>query len=187
MTTTTETIANNIRATIDALGEDASREGLVDTPRRVAESLQAMTDGYQKDVAALAGGALFDSDINEMVVLKDIDFYSLCEHHMLPFFGKCHIAYLPDGKVLGVSRIAQIVDVFAKRLQIQEQLTQQIAEALFEITGAKGVGVVIEAQHLCMMMRGVQKQNSSMTTSVMLGLLRDRDRTRSEFLTLIQK
>jgi GTP cyclohydrolase IA len=186
MSTTTKTIASNVHTIIESLGENPAREGLINTPHRVAESLQALTKGYNEDLASLTDGALFDSDINEMVMVKDIDFYSLCEHHMLPFFGKCHVAYLPDGKVLGVSRIAQIVDMFAKRLQIQERLTQQIAESIFEVTGAKGVGVVIEAQHLCMMMRGVQKQNSSMTTSVMLGLLRDRDRTRSEFLTLIR-
>lgn len=186
MTTINKTIADNVRSIIEALGEDPERQGLVGTPHRVAETFEAFTQGYQEDVATLINGALFDSSISEMVIIKDLELYSLCEHHLLPFFGKCHVAYVPDGKVLGLSKIARVTDMFAKRLQIQERLTQQIAECIADVTGAKGVGVVIEAQHLCMMMRGVEKQNSSMTTSMMLGLFRSDTRTRSEFLTLIK-
>lgn len=185
MTTATKTIADNIHSIIESLGEDPERPGLVDTPNRAAAALQTFTQGYQEDPSTLINGALFESDISEMVIVKDIELYSMCEHHLLPFFGKCHVAYVPNGRVLGLSKIARITDMFAKRLQIQERLTQQIAGCIAEVTGAKGVGVVIEAKHLCMMMRGVQKQNSSMTTSMMLGLFRENARTRNEFLTLI--
>jgi len=186
MTTSTKTIADNVHAIIESLGENPERPGLIDTPNRAAKALQAFTQGYQEDLASLVNGALFESDMDEMVIVKNIELYSLCEHHLLPFFGKCHVAYVPNGKVLGLSKIARIMDMFAKRLQVQERLTKQIAECILEVTEAKGVGVVIEAQHLCMLMRGVEKQNSSMTTSMMLGLFRDNPRTRSEFLSLIR-
>ena len=186
MTITTETIADNIHSIIESLGENPERQGLIDTPVRAAKALQEFTQGYQEDLASLVNGALFESDMDEMVIVKNIELYSLCEHHLLPFFGKCHVAYVPNGKVLGLSKIARIMDMFAKRLQVQERLTKQIAECILEVTEAKGVGVVIEAQHLCMLMRGVEKQNSSMTTSMMLGLFRDNPRTRSEFLSLIR-
>lgn len=176
-----------ISSIIAELGEDVQREGLAHTPARVAESLRFLTSGYHEDVQEIMQGAVFTSTMSEMVILQDIELYSLCEHHLLPFFGKCHIAYLPKGKIIGLSKIARIVDVFAKRLQVQERLTQQIAELIIEVTEAAGVGVIIEAQHLCMMMRGVQKQNSLMKTSVMLGLFRDDSRTRAEFLSLITK
>ena len=187
MTVSTKNIADNIREIIGLLGEDASRQGLAKTPERVEKAFRDFTQGYQEDLASLINNALYESDMDEMVIIKDIELYSLCEHHLLPFFGKCHVAYVPSGKVLGLSKIARIVDMFAKRFQIQEQLTKQIAECIAEVTEAKGVAVVIEAQHLCMMMRGVQKQNSSMTTSMMLGLFRGNARTRNEFLTLIRQ
>lgn len=176
-----------ITALLKALGEDPQRQGLLDTPKRVEKSLHYLTRGYQMNINDLVNGALFDSDINEMVIVKNIELYSLCEHHLLPFYGKCHVAYLPKGKVLGLSKIPRIVDMFACRLQIQERLTQEIAQCIQEITDARGVGVVIEAEHLCMKMRGVEKQNSSMTTSVMLGLFRTQDRTRLEFLQLLRQ
>ncbi|GAA0343824.1 GTP cyclohydrolase I FolE [Bowmanella denitrificans] len=172
---------------ITLLGEDVTREGLLDTPKRAAKAMQFLTDGYHKTLDEVVNGAIFESNTDEMVVVQDIEFYSLCEHHMLPFIGRCHIAYLPDGKVLGLSKFARIVDMFARRLQIQEGLTKQIAEAVQEVTGAKGVGVIMEGKHMCMMMRGVQKQNSSMVTSVMLGGLRKSQATRDEFLRLIGK
>lgn len=168
------------------LGEDLSRDGLKDTPKRAAEAMKFLTHGYQQSIETIVNGALFESDNDEMIIVRDIELYSLCEHHLLPFIGKCHVAYLPQGKIIGLSKIARIVDLFARRLQVQEKLTKQIAESLFEITGAKGVGVIIEAKHLCMMMRGVEKQNSIMTTSVMLGSFRSDRRTRSEFLSLVQ-
>lgn len=170
---------------IEDLGEDVTREGLIDTPHRAAEALRYLTRGYQENLDDIINGALFDSDMSEMVIVKDIELYSLCEHHLLPFFGQCHVGYLPNGNVLGLSKIARIVDYFARRLQIQERLTSEIASCIKHITGARGVAVVVEAQHLCMMMRGVEKQNSQMTTSMMLGLFRSSDRTRSEFLSLI--
>lgn len=170
---------------ISGVGEDVSREGLVKTPHRAAKAIEFLTQGYHQSVDKIINNATFESSMNEMVIVKDIELYSLCEHHLLPFFGKCHVAYLPQGKVLGLSKIARIVDVFARRFQIQEQLTKQVADCILEVTNAAGVGVIIEAQHLCMMMRGVQKQNSSMTTSVMLGTFREDSRTRSEFLNLI--
>ncbi|GAB2685031.1 GTP cyclohydrolase I FolE [Aliiglaciecola sp. 3_MG-2023] len=169
------------------LGEDTTREGLIDTPKRAAKAMQFLTDGYEKDVHGVVNGAIFEADTDEMVIIQDIEYYSLCEHHVLPFIGRCHIAYLPDGKVLGLSKFARIVDMYARRLQIQEGLTKQIADAVLEVTGAKGVGVVMEGKHMCMMMRGVQKQNSSMITSVMLGSFRTSQATRTEFLRLIGK
>jgi len=170
---------------IAAIGEDLDRPGLADTPKRAAKAFQFLNNGYTKNLDEVINGALFPSDNEEMVIVKDIELYSLCEHHLLPFIGKCHVAYLPSGKVLGLSKVARIVDMFARRLQIQENMTKQIADTIMEVTDAKGVGVVIEAQHMCMMMRGVQKQNANMKTSVLLGRMREDARTRSEFLTLI--
>ena len=169
-----------------ALGEDPTREGLKDTPQRVEKSLKFLTSGYTADIDAVINGALFTVEYSEMVIVRDIDFYSLCEHHLLPFFGKCHIAYVPDGKVIGLSKIPRLVDVFARRLQVQERLTSQIAETLKARVAPAGVAVVMEATHLCMAMRGVQKQNSVTTTSSMLGVFRDDARTRHEFLELIR-
>ena len=173
-------------AILGQLGEDVSREGLLDTPKRAAKAMQYLCHGYNQTLKEVTNGALFSSDNSEMVLVKNIELYSLCEHHMLPFIGKAHVAYLPNGKVLGLSKIARIVDMFARRLQIQENLTRQIAEAVEQVTGAAGVGVVIEAQHMCMMMRGVEKQNSSMVTSVMLGQFRENTATRTEFLSLVR-
>lgn len=170
---------------LQILGEDPKRDGLLRTPERVAESLGFLTQGYRTDLKKVLNNALFEADSDEMVLVKDIDFYSMCEHHMLPFFGKCHVAYLPEGKVIGLSKLPRIVDVFARRLQLQERMTQQIASTIESLTGAKGVGVVVEAQHLCMMMRGVQKQNSYAITSALVGLFRDDPRTRNEFLNLV--
>lgn len=171
---------------ISAVGEDLSRDGLKDTPERAAKAFQFLTRGYHQDIDEVVNNAIFDSDNDEMVLVKDIEVYSLCEHHLLPFIGKCHVAYLPRGKVIGLSKIARIVDMYARRLQIQENMTKQIAETIMQVTGASGVGVVLEAKHLCMMMRGVEKQNSLMTTSMMLGAFRDVHSTRSEFLRLIR-
>ena len=181
----TEEIANHYRQIITALGEDPEREGLLDTPKRAAKAMQYLTHGYQQSLEEIVNGAVFTSDTDEMVLVKDIELYSMCEHHLLPFIGKCHIAYLPNGKVLGLSKFDRIVDMYSRRMQIQENLTKQIAEAVQQVTGARGVAVVVEARHMCMMMRGVEKQNSSMKTSVMLGAFRDNQPTRQEFLTLI--
>ena len=170
---------------INDIGEDITREGLRSTPQRAAKAWQYLTKGYTEDIDKTINNAIFSSDNDEMIIVKDIEIYSLCEHHLLPFFGRCHVGYLPDGKIIGLSKIARIVDVFAKRLQIQENLTKEIAETLMKYTGAKGVGVVIEASHLCMMMRGVEKQNSRMKTSCMLGLFRTQNSTRAEYLSLI--
>lgn len=172
---------------ITVLGEDRSREGLINTPLRVAKAYSYLTKGYGEDIDSVVNGAVFSTDNDDMVIVKNIELYSLCEHHMLPFIGKCHVAYIPKGKVLGLSKIARIVDVFSRRLQIQENLSREIAETVLKYTGAEGVGVVIEAQHLCMMMRGVEKQNSVMTTSTMLGSFRDEAATRGEFLSLIRR
>ena len=171
---------------IESLGEDITREGLVDTPKRAAKAMRFLTRGYQQSLDEVINGALFPTDNSEMVIVQDIELYSMCEHHMLPFIGKCHVAYIPNGKVIGLSKVARIVDMFARRLQIQENMTKQIADAIQEATGAEGVAVVIEAKHMCMMMRGVEKQNSSMKTSMMLGLFRSNQATRSEFLSLIR-
>ena len=173
-------------AILGQLGEDVNREGLLDTPKRAAKAMQYLCKGYQQTLEEVTNGALFSSDNSEMVLVKNIELYSLCEHHMLPFIGKAHVAYLPNGKVLGLSKVARIVEMYARRLQIQENLTREIAEAMQQVTGASGVAVVIEAQHMCMMMRGVEKQNSSMVTSVMLGQFRDNAATRSEFLGLVK-
>lgn len=171
---------------IAAMGEDLQRPGLVDTPQRAATALQFLTSGYQLSLEEVVNDALFPSDANEMIIVKDIELFSLCEHHMLPFIGKAHVAYIPTGQVLGLSKIARIVDMFARRLQIQEQLTAQIADTIQSVTKAAGVGVIIEAKHLCMMMRGVEKQNSSMKTSAMLGSFRKNAATRAEFLSLLK-
>ena len=176
-----------IRQLLAELGEDPSREGLRDTPKRVEKSLHFLTSGYAADVDAVLNNALFTVDYNEMVIVKDIDFYSLCEHHMLPFFGKCHVAYIPNGKVVGLSKIPRLVDIYARRLQVQERLTNQIANTLLEKIKPLGVAVVTEATHLCMAMRGVEKQNSVAVTSAMLGAFRADARTRSEFLNLIKR
>jgi len=180
-----ELMAARYRDIITALGEDVSREGLVDTPVRAAKAMRFITGGYHEDLDELINGAVFTSDTDEMVIVRNIELYSLCEHHMLPFIGKAHVAYIPRGSVIGLSKIARIVDYFARRLQIQEVLTKQIANCVESSIDAQGVGVVIEAQHMCMMMRGVQKQNSSMTTSCMLGTFRSQAQTREEFLGLI--
>ncbi len=169
------------------LGEDPAREGLARTPERVARSLAELTVGYSQTVAEVVGQGVFDSEgISEMVMVKDIEFYSLCEHHLLPFYGRVHVAYIPDGRIIGLSKIPRIVDVFARRLQVQERMTQQIAQALESVVGAKGVGVVAHASHLCMMMRGVQKQNSAAMTSCLLGYFRSDPKTRNEFLGLVR-
>lgn len=183
---TTQSIEQQITNILIALGEDPNRQGLKGTPHRFRNALQHLTKGYQEDVDNIINGAIFESDMDEMVIVKNIELYSLCEHHLLPFVGKCHVAYLPNGKILGLSKIARIVDMFAKRLQIQEHLTKQIAETILQATDGKGVGVIIEAKHLCMMMRGVEKQHPDMTTSMMLGRFRTDDRTRAEFLNLVK-
>jgi GTP cyclohydrolase I len=176
-----------IRQLLTELGEDPGREGLVDTPKRVEKAFRFLTSGYTADVDATLNNALFSVDYNEMVIVRDIDFYSLCEHHLLPFFGKCHIAYIPQGRVLGLSKIPRLVDIFARRLQIQERMTSQIAETLQKKVDPLGVAVVMEATHLCMSMRGVEKQNSFAATSAMLGVFREDARTRMEFLELIKR
>jgi GTP cyclohydrolase IA len=177
---------DTIRRLLADVGEDPDREGLRDTPRRVEQSLRFLTSGYTADLNEVVNGALFTVEYNEMVIVRDIDFYSLCEHHLLPFFGKCHIAYIPDGKVIGLSKIPRLVDVFARRLQVQERMTSQIAETFLSLINPLGVAVVMEATHLCMAMRGVEKQNSVTTTSAMLGVFRSDARTRHEFLELIR-
>lgn len=171
---------------IEAIGEDLRRPGLVDTPKRAAAAFEFLTRGYQQSIDEVVNEALFPSDSSEMVLVQDVELYSLCEHHLLPFIGKCHVAYLPTGKVLGLSKVARIVDLYARRLQIQESLTMQIAQTIMDVTGAEGVGVIIEARHMCMMMRGVEKQNSVMKTSAMLGSFRTSQATREEFLQLLQ-
>ncbi|WPN31013.1 GTP cyclohydrolase I FolE [Pseudomonas sp. P5_109] len=178
-------LSQSFREILIGLGENPDREGLLDTPMRAAKAMQYLCHGYEQSVEEIVNGALFASDNDEMVIVDNIELYSLCEHHMLPFIGKAHVAYIPTGKVLGLSKIARLVDMFARRLQIQENLTRQIADAVQRVTDAAGVAVVIEAQHMCMMMRGVEKQNSTMNTSVMLGAFRDSSNTRQEFLQLI--
>ncbi|WP_371822482.1 GTP cyclohydrolase I FolE [Methylococcus sp. EFPC2] len=172
---------------IQEIGEDVTREGLVDTPKRAAAAFRFLNRGYQQTLDDVLNNAIFEADTEDMVIVKDIELYSLCEHHLLPFIGKCHVAYLPTGKVLGLSKVARIVDMYARRLQIQERLTKQIADAIQQSIQPAGVAVVIEAKHLCMMMRGVEKQNSVMQTSSMLGLFRKQISTRSEFLNLINR
>ena len=170
---------------LEGIGEDPQREGLVKTPARCSRALAEMTRGYGQDPVEIIRGALFTEDYSEMIIMKEIDFFSLCEHHMLPFFGKVHMAYLPSGKIVGISKLARLVDVFARRLQVQERMTTQIASVLMETLEAEGVAVVAEAEHLCMRMRGVEKQNSYVVTSAMLGVFREHQKTREEFMTLI--
>lgn len=181
----TEQIAEHYRQILNLLGEDTERDGLRDTPMRAAKAMQFLTRGYTQNIEEVVNNAVFESESDEMVIVKDIELYSMCEHHLLPFVGRAHVAYMPNGHVVGLSKIARIVDMFGRRLQIQENLTKQIAEAVMDVTQSKGVGVVIEAKHMCMMMRGVEKQNSVMTTSVMLGYFRKSQATRNEFLKLI--
>lgn len=180
----TEEIRSNFTEIINLLGEDTSREGLVKTPERAAKAMKFLTEGYEKDPKQILQSAMFSEDYNEMVIVKDIELYSLCEHHMLPFFGKAHIAYIPDGQIVGLSKLPRIVDVFARRLQVQERLTEQILDCINDTLNPKGVAVVIEASHMCMMMRGVQKQNSTTTTSGFRGTFKETE-TRNEFLKLI--
>src|ERR1017187_7276118 len=179
-------LAPQLREMLEKRGKNPAREGLADAPVRVDKALKFLTSGYAADIRKLVNGALYEVKYDEMVVVRDIEFFSLCEHHMLPFFGKMHVAYLPKNKVIGLSKIPRIVDAFARRLQIQERLTQQVAQTLMEKIGPLGVGVVIEARHLCMMMRGVEKQNSVAVTSAMLGAFRDCKETRDEFLALVR-
>jgi len=170
---------------LEAIGENTDRQGLVRTPIRAARALEFLTQGYRQNLDQIVNGAIFDSEASEIILVKDIELYSLCEHHLLPFIGRAHVAYIPNGKVIGLSKVARIVDVFARRLQIQENLTTQIAESLMDALAPSGVAVVVEAKHLCMMMRGVEKQNSVMKTSCLLGTFKDDARTRSEFLSLL--
>lgn len=180
-----EKFENCVKNMLELIGENPQREGLLKTPTRVFKSYEFLTNGYKKDVKEILNNALFDSSNNEMVLVRDIEFYSLCEHHLLPFFGRAHIAYIPDKKVVGLSKIPRLVEIFARRLQIQEQLTEQIAEALMQNVGAKGVGVVLEARHMCVEMRGVQKANSTTSTSALRGLFLKNEKTRREFFSLI--
>ena len=184
-TVNVERVSALVREILVELGEDPDREGLMRTPKRVAEALAFLTSGERADLDALINGAIFTQQTNSMVIVKNIEVYSLCEHHMLPFFGRCHIGYIPTGKVFGVSKLARLADMYARRLQLQERLTEQISQAVMETVGATGVGVMIEAQHLCMMMRGVEKQNSTMLTSSVLGVFREHLATREEFLSLV--
>ncbi|MBI3895115.1 MAG: GTP cyclohydrolase I FolE [Acidobacteria bacterium] len=182
---TEDSLPELVRQLLAALGENPNREGLQDTPSRIAESLRFLTSGYRMRIDEVLNGAFYSVCYDEMVIVKDIELFSLCEHHLLPFFGKCHVAYVPEKKVIGLSKIPRIVDMFARRLQIQERLTNQIAETLMEQLRPQGVGVVVEARHLCMMMRGVEKQHSQAVTSAMLGVFRDQQQTREEFLSLV--
>jgi len=182
-----ERVRSLIRELLTEIGEDPRRDGLRETPERVARVWKFLTQGYGANAEDLIRGATFEQDVHHMVVVRDIEVYSLCEHHLLPFFGRCHIGYIPKNKVVGVSKLARVVDAFARRLQVQERLTEQIAKAILDASGADGVGVVIEARHLCMMMRGVEKQNSLMTTSAVLGRFRKSAVTRGEFLALVGK
>ena len=179
-------IAESVERILQEIGEDPSREGLVRTPERWEKALKYLTSGYETNVDDLVNGAIFNEKCDEMVLVKDIEFFSLCEHHMLPFYGKAHVAYLPNNKIIGLSKIPRIVDMFARRLQVQERLTQQIAQCIQDVLQPRGVGVVIEARHFCMMMRGVEKQHSGTVTSAMLGAMRQRKDTRDEFLALIR-
>ena len=182
-----EIIEKYVKNLLDEIGENPEREGLKKTPHRVAKAYEFLTQGYNKDIKKILNGAVFNEKYDEMVIVKDIDFYSMCEHHLLPFFGKIHIAYIPNGKILGLSKIPRIVDVFAQRLQVQERMTQEIADTIEQCLNPRGVAVVAEGYHMCMMMRGVQKQNSITTTSAMHGIFTEDARTRSEFLNLISK
>jgi len=182
-----ERVEQLVRELLIQIGEDPEREGLIRTPHRIAMALDYLTSGYRADINKLINNAIFTQETNNMVIARDIELYSLCEHHMLPFFGRCHIGYIPKGNVFGISKLARMVDMYARRLQIQERLTEQIAHSIMDSCAAEGVGVIIEAQHLCMMMRGVEKQNSMMTTSSVLGSFHNTHATRSEFLTLIAK
>ena len=182
-----ERVQQLVRELLIELGEDPEREGLLNTPKRVAESYEYLTSGYRADIKELINGAIFTQESNNMIIARDIELYSLCEHHMLPFFGRCHIGYVSKGKVFGVSKLARLVDMFARRLQIQERLTEQIAHAVMDNIKPEGVGVIIEARHLCMMMRGVEKQNSLMVTSSVLGSIHNSVATRNEFLSLINR
>ena len=184
---TGEDLEGLIRQVLLRLGEDPERHGLQRTPQRIAKALTFLTSGYQQTVEGVVEGAIFPDDCDEMVIVKDVEFYSQCEHHMLPFFGRVHVGYVPDGKIIGLSKIARIVDVFARRLQVQERMTGQIADGLMEILAPRGVGVVVEASHFCMMMRGVQKQNSSTLSSAMRGIFKEDARTRMEFMDLIRR
>lgn len=180
-----DVIEAQVKMLLEEIGEDPNRQGLLRTPNRVAKAYEFLTRGYRKDIEAVLNGAIFEEKYDEMVVVKDIDFFSLCEHHLLPFFGKVHVAYIPNGKIVGLSKLPRIVDVFAQRLQVQERMTQEIADTIEQYLQPKGVAVVSEARHMCMMMRGVEKQNSVATASAMHGLFKEDARTRSEFLTLI--
>ena len=180
-------VKEKIRELLAEMGEDPNREGLLKTPERVEKSLKFLMSGYREDPIKVLNGAVFTEDHREMVMLKDVDFYSMCEHHMLPFFGKCHIAYIPNGKIVGLSKLARIIDIYARRLQVQERLTEQIARTIGELLSPKGVAVVMEAKHLCMQMRGVERQNSVTVTSEMLGTFRENNATRAEFLSLIHR
>ena len=180
-------IADLLHGVLEHLGEDPSRDGLLQTPQRAEKALRYITSGYTADVGTIVNQALFDVEYDEMVIVKDIEFFSLCEHHLLPFYGKAHVAYLPNDKVIGLSKIPRLVDVFARRLQVQERLTQQIAETIQEVLKPKGVGVILEARHFCMMMRGVEKQHSGTVTSAMLGAFRSQKETRDEFLALVRE
>ena len=182
-----ETLEEAYRSLLEAIGEDPNRQGLVRTPIRAALALEFLTNGYRQNLEDIVNDAVFDSDASEIILVKDIELYSLCEHHLLPFIGRAHVAYIPNGKVIGLSKVARIVDVFARRLQIQENLTTQIAESLMKCLEPSGVAVVVEAKHLCMMMRGVEKQNSVMKTSCLLGPFKEDARTRSEFLSLLKE
>lgn len=182
-----EILEKNVTSILNEIGEDPNREGLLKTPKRVAKAYEFLTRGYRKDIEEVLNGAIFSEDYDEMIIVKDIDYYSLCEHHMIPFYGKVHVAYIPDGKIVGISKIPRIVDVFARRLQIQERMTQQIADTINNALHPQGVAVVCEGYHMCMMMRGVQKQNSITTTSAMRGVFRESQRTRAEFLNLIAR
>ncbi len=185
-TVSADPLEEAVRATLRALGEDTEREGLLKTPDRVAKSLRFLTSGYHQDVKKVLNGAVYSVAYDEMVIVKDIEIFSMCEHHLLPFFGRCHVAYIPTKRVIGLSKIPRLVDVFARRLQIQERLTNQIAETIMDTIKPQGVGVIIEAKHLCMIMRGVEKQNSVAVTSAMLGAFREDEQTRAEFLRLVR-
>jgi GTP cyclohydrolase I len=182
---TADALAAHVRGILNELGEEPEREGLLKTPERVARAMRFLTKGYDEDPKSVINGALFTEEYQEMIVLKDLDYFSLCEHHMLPFFGKAHIAYIPRGKIVGISKLARLVEVYARRLQVQERMTAQVANTLMEELDPQGVGVVLQAEHLCMRMRGVEKQNSVVVTSTMLGVFRSHQETRQEFMSLV--